>query len=168
MNPRTSEAMRANARFFSVVFQTLALLTLFGTILGALEVAKLGAQIGIAGSRDPAAWIVLIGGFVATFVFAGFGYTLGILCAIYDRQVMPPEEIRRTQLQTPDPEIDPPRAPLPEKTIWQQVVKMHENEVVIAEDKPAPPTSSTTSLPDSTSGLWDSLTRERHLFKRPD
>ena len=88
MSEDTQKAKRAGARIFGSIFQFLAVFALLGTIWATAEVASLGSQIGIDGTKDPATWIVLVSGLFVSCVLAGFGYTLGMLCAIYDRQSM--------------------------------------------------------------------------------
>ena len=86
MSERTSDAKRDGARIFGVIFHFLAALSLAGTLIATLKVAQLGSTIGIGGAKDPLAWIVFVSGLFATCVLAGFGFALGALCAIYDRQ----------------------------------------------------------------------------------
>ncbi len=86
MDENVRLAKRAGARFFGVLLQLISVLTFLGTLATAIKVEHYGADIGIGGSHDPAVWIVLLGGILASSVLAGMGYTLGILCAIFDRQ----------------------------------------------------------------------------------
>jgi len=66
-------------------FQFLAVISLTGTLITTVTVSSLGSTFGIDGANDPVAWLVFVGGLFVTCVLAGFGYTVGILCAIYDR-----------------------------------------------------------------------------------
>jgi len=80
------DSKRAGARAFGVIFQLLALAIIVGTCVAADVVAHTGTSVGINGSRDPIVWAIIASGLFAACVLAGFGYVLGMLCAIYDRQ----------------------------------------------------------------------------------
>ncbi len=86
MNLRTQMAYRVNARAFGVTLLIFSVASLLGTIWAYFKVSSLGTQIGVNAVQDPASWVVLVGGMFITFALAGLGTTLGILCAIYDRQ----------------------------------------------------------------------------------
>jgi hypothetical protein len=167
MSEPTREVKYAGARVFGIVFQFLAVIALFATVAVALKVANVGTQIGINGTKDPLVWIVLVSGAFVTCVLAGFGYTLGILCAIYDRQEPDdsgPDVDARPTYALPKPPSKPPEA-----GPW--VVPSAPPKPKI-QTPPPPKTPTTNPLPETTkesSVLWQQLTRERHLFgKRED
>ena len=167
MNEMSSNSLRAGARFFGVLFQVLAFLALAGTLVTSIIVARLGQRAGFNGSHDPLVWIILASGLFATFVLAGFGYALGMLCAIFDRQEwtrparqLPPRGSAPAQLPTPSstPTAIPPSQPsvaIPTPAENAQSVQT------------SPTAASTTPADrngqDAKSKNW--LTRERHLKK---
>ncbi len=79
---------RAGARAFGIIFQLLSLAVILGTIVTANVVARSGASVGTNGNHDPIVWTIVASGLFAACVLAGFGYVLGMLCAIYDRQTL--------------------------------------------------------------------------------
>lgn len=168
VSDRSCASLRAGARFFGVLFQVLAFLTLAGTLVATFEIAKLNLRIGIIGSQDLLAWIVFTGGLFASCVLAGFGYALGMLCAIFDRQewtwpkrqltstAHPPTPLSTTGITpTLTPLVQPSKAtPKPEEPI--RVAQAPANAV-------SPPTTNTSGR-SGKSTHW--LTRERH-FRKP-
>ena len=86
MDEKTWASQRSGARFFSITFQILALVTLFGTMYLTIEIANLGWKFGLSTQSNVPAWIVFGGGLLISASLSAIGYGLGILCAIYDRQ----------------------------------------------------------------------------------
>ena len=68
------------------IFQYLSIVAILGTIIAAEFVAHLGNSLGTNINHDRTLWSIAAGGLFAACVLAGFGYVLGMLCAIYDRQ----------------------------------------------------------------------------------
>ena len=164
MSERTMDAKYAGARFFGVLFQLLAVVTLLGTLFATAEIANLGNRIQISGAIDPVAGIVFVSGLFASCVLAGLGYTLGVLCAIYDRQEpavhvvdVAPRVIDRNS--SPEPDWYRPRpttfstkgAPAPAPPV--NTADAPTQELV---SPPVGPVSDKSSL-------WEWLTRERHF-----
>jgi hypothetical protein len=164
MSEITREAKRGGARVFGIVFQFLAVIALFATVVVAFKVANLGTQIGIDGTKDPLVWIVLVSGAFVTCVLAGFGYTLGILCAIYDRQEPDdsgPDLDARPTYALPKPPSKPPEA-----GPWAVPSAPPKPKI---QTPPPPKTRTPDPQPEATkesSALWQQLTRERHLFRK--
>jgi hypothetical protein len=169
MSEATQEAKRAGARIFGVLFQIMAVLTLFCTFYAAFIVTNLGSQFGIAGSKDPATWIILASGLFASCVLAGIGYTLGILCAIYDRQAL--VETLGTSVRE--------SAPSP-RSKWgassnDRPVTMTTKSIKATEPVSSRAASPSTERDNKAPGpkvsrknpLWEWLTRERH-FRQSD
>ena len=86
MSDISRRSLRNEARFFAVIFQVLAFLTLAGTLIAAFKINNVGTQVGVNGSHDPVVWIIVAVGLFASCVLTGLGYALGMLCAIFDRQ----------------------------------------------------------------------------------
>jgi hypothetical protein len=135
------ESKRAGAHAFGIIFQLLSLAVIVGTCVAADVVAHLGSSVGIKNSHDPIVWTILASGLFAACVLAGFGYILGMLCAIYDRQIpgmtiKPTITIARRQYTPPHPS---PK---------------------IENPSPGPLIKETAT--------WEFLTRQRHLKKPID
>ena len=162
MGELTRESKRAGARLFGVVFQILSVVAILGTAYATAQVANIGTQIGIGTSHDQAVWFVLVGGLFISFVLMGFGYTLGILCAIYDRQepdVQQEDDGPTSTYRSPRPPSKPP-----EVGPW---VVPSASPKPKTQTPPAPEMLTTEPPPDPTkesSLLWQQLTRERHFF----
>jgi hypothetical protein len=141
MNHQTMESKRAGARAFGLIFQALAFLVVLGTCIAADIVAHLGATVGVNSNQDPFVWTILAAGLFAACVLAGFGYVLGMLCAIYDRQnpetplKAPSNDRSALSPRPPKVESPPPTPPPP----------------------PPPPLKETAT--------WEFLTRPRHVRK---
>jgi len=86
MSQAVSESKRAGARTFGVLFQVLAVISFIATLYVTLNIVNLGWQFGVGGPTDLVAWAAFATGLFVSSVLAGIGYTLGVLCAIYDRQ----------------------------------------------------------------------------------
>ena len=165
MSEATRDNKRAGARILGVIFQVLALITFLGTALATVAVVKLGLFFGITGSNNVPAWITFGIGLFVSCVLAGLGYTLGILCAIYDRQEPPSSAGGNHKQGTP---IRIPNQPSPYRP---------SHTIVHSEEAPAPPRPAVKSVspspqedpksPESDdsqkSPLWEWLTRERHF-----
>jgi len=171
MNERTSEGIRANSRVVGIAFQVLAILTFGGTIILAFKVANLGSEVGVQPSNDPAPWIIFVAGAFASLLMTGVGSTLGMLCAIYDRQVsnrplLSGERNSPPTLSTPSPRVSAviPSAPPP-------IVNESYRITPPSDSWPKPSNAQPTKaqVPSGPtkkkSGLWEQLTKERHFFK---
>ena len=164
MGQQTADAKRAGARFFGITFQVLAVVALAAAIYWSFRADQAATQFGFGPSSSGfmAAVILVSGAFVAC-LFAGFGYTLGLLCAIYDRQ---DQSVNVAGSVTPPPRSDAPtRAPQPSKSPAPEV---DEPRMTTTSDwSPAPtPKFAPTSPPQSSQQggrLREWLTRERHL-----
>ena len=190
MSARVQQEKRAGARFFGVVFQFLAVLTLIGTFIAAVVVDRVGLEFGIQGSNNFAMWMVIASGLFVTSVLAGFGYTLGLLCAIYDRQetVTPDRETLPESWLTISPIKPPPFKPgtLTRNTETPQSSPANRDSLPglqVAEEMspptPKPPTDRVTlpKLQDAEKppvparlekgAIWEWLTRERR-FRRSE
>ena len=87
MSDISRRSLRNEARFFAVIFQVLAFLTLAGTLIAIFKINNVGTQVDVNGSwPDPGVWIIVAVGLFASCVLTGLGYALGMLCAIFDRQ----------------------------------------------------------------------------------
>lgn len=165
MSDVSSNSLRAGARFLGVLFQFLAFFTILGTAIAAIVTAHLGKEVGFNGSHDPLVWLILASGVFAASVLAGFGYVLGMLCAIFDRQewTRPARELHvrpgvpsRASTTEPPPRTTPPIQPSPDRpTPANQVVPS---------PSPTPAGPNSPSRRDAKSKNW--LTRERHFKKR--
>jgi hypothetical protein len=168
-----SAGIRANARTVGISLQVLSVLTLFGTFYATYEVAKLGSNLGVGASNDPAPWIVFVAGVVISLVIAGLGYALAILCAIYDRQVRRPEQKGQQAFPVAATSRDNPSWPGNTKPPVL-ATKTTKTTKTTTPTPSAPSMQATveTTVPDSPhtqanqkSELWKWLTRERHVFK---
>lgn len=165
-----------------LIFQALAIATAALTLVGVNEVARAGDEIGINGAHDPLTWFVGIAGVFAALVFTGIGHTLGMLCAVYDRQE--PASAKGPQVRS-DAVFQSEMRRQQKKygsTVWEQVVERDEQ--VRTSQPPTAPTSDRDTPPSGPmhlprldtpaisqrpkSGLWEWLTRERHFTKRND
>jgi hypothetical protein len=138
MSAQTMASKRAGARVFGIIFQLVSLLVILGSCVAADIVAHLGTSVGVNSSHDPIVWTIIAAGLFAASVLAGFGYVLGMLCAIYDRQIsgaaIEPSITNATRQNTfPQP---PPK---------------------IVNSSPGPSIKETAT--------WEFLTRERHFRK---
>ena len=127
MTQQSADSFRAGARFFGVLFLILAALTLLSAIYLSFRADQTATQFGFStGSSASVVSVILIGGAFVACLFAGIGYTLSLLCAIYDRQdlavhvvgnVPPPPPgqalINAPQDSSPAPStpLEPPRMP---------------------------------------------------------
>lgn len=178
LSPSNMERIRGNARAIGLLFQALAILTFAATIYGSVETAHLGTTIGVNAAHDPVAWFVFAGGSFVALMFTGIGHVLGLLCAIYDRQ---------DRIEERAPSISgvvTQGGPLTLRTatsgtVWDYVVARDET---LGSDLPGSlPATATTEDPGAASGtlasarpdtltepvkgsgLWDWLSKERHL-----
>ncbi|HUZ42337.1 MAG TPA: hypothetical protein VMU68_13220 [Acidimicrobiales bacterium] len=81
------EVLHVNVRTISVTIQTLALVTLQGTIWTYFKVVSFGAQIAVNSVHDFAARVILAGGPFVALLLSGLDTGLGMLCAIFDQQL---------------------------------------------------------------------------------
>jgi len=121
-------------------------------------VSALGSKIGIGAIHDPLSWFVFLGGTFASLMLAGIGQTLGMLCAIYDRQATTPEKFDITTSKPiyPSQEFNQPAKQSP--TVWEKIVERDVDEPI---GRPLIDTSPTAS-----DGRWKWLTRQRHFTTR--
>jgi hypothetical protein len=178
MSARSSAALRDNARLFGVIFETLAVLSFFGTLIATEKVANLGSQLGIGAVNDPASWFVFVGGLFASLMLAGIGFALGILCAIYDRQELTSKELGILAMQSVATET----SRYQNQEVMNPVGHREKPAPTPAAAKIVPPPppiikpvtpSTSADIPDNDSMaqksiLWDWLTRERHIFRSSD
>jgi len=179
MKPATTEAKREGARWIGGLFQFLALVTLVGTAIGGIKISSVDSQIGLSNVHDPLMWIVLMGGIIAAAVFAGFGYTLGILCAIYDRQEWRHGAVSLDRGNSPN-RGSGSESKIAPRTVWDEIVEREEHSGTTSSRAATTDLSPTrgeeireangpskvaASTPGGGSGLWAWLTKERHLAK---
>ena len=167
MNVRTSEAIRANARFYGIAFHCLAILTLCATIFATFKIASLGDQLGVQPANDPAPWLIFVFGIFISLLLTGFGTVLGMLCAIYDRQEAVRQSTAPRTIATSDSSIaatesDRAVAPPTKPAIHEsyRIAQPRTSESQIASPSSAPSASASSKK----NGLWEQLTKERHLF----
>ncbi|HEY5266499.1 MAG TPA: hypothetical protein VIJ40_06780 [Acidimicrobiales bacterium] len=158
ISSRTSGEIRANSRPWGKLFQALALLTFAATIYGTFKVSSLGSEIGIGAIHNPLTWFVFLGGSFAALMLIGIGQTLGILCAIYDRQVTTPEMIGVTTSKPTFPSKEFIQPAKQSSTVWERIVERDVDVPIERLPIDVPPKAS--------DGLWKSLTRERHFTSR--
>lgn len=139
MNHQTIESKRAGARALGLIFQALAFVVVLGTFIVVDVVAHWGVTVGINSNRDPLVWTVVAAGLFAACVLAGFGYVLGMLCVIYDRQ-------------SPEASLRPSLAPTSNRRAITQPPPR-------VKRLPPPPSLKETAT-------WEFLTRPRH-FRKP-
>lgn len=164
MSVEARESARAGARVVGVLLQCLAVVCLIGAFVIAYELAQAGQRdLGVPASNDPAPWITLGVGLIAALTFAGLGYSLAILCAIYDRQTSAPTAPEPLgsfgpPASTPAPRPSPAPLAIPPGPVASSV------------DPRARPDStadeSAVGSARSPSALWEALTKERHLRRR--
>lgn len=157
----TSYSIRSNARIVGLILQCVAVVTLLGAFVAAFDVAQKGQQyLNVAASHDPAAWIVLAIGVIASLIFAGLGYSLAMLCALYDRQIT--VEASRGAFGS--------AGPIPRLSTEWRTPPTHE--LGVREGAAPTPqktyTSPVTAPTPTRSGLWSALTKERHIKKPRD
>jgi hypothetical protein len=162
-----SAGIRANARTVGISLQVLSVLALFGTFYATYEVARLGSNLGVGASNDPAPWIVFVAGAVISLVFAGLGYILAILCSIYDRQEKRPGQ--KGQQAFLEAAINRDHHSWPENTSPPVLAA---KTTIPTPAAPSMQASVETTMPDpphtqanQKSELWKWLTRQRHVFK---
>lgn len=158
MSIRSSAETRANSRPWGQFFQVLALLTFAATIYGTFKVSALGSEIGIGAIHDPLTWFVFLGGAFASLMLAGFGQTLGMLCAIYDRQATTPEKFDITASRPTYPSLEFNQPAKQSHTVWEKIVEKDVDEPI------ARPLIDTS--PKASDSLWKWLTRQRHFTTR--
>lgn len=165
MSEATRVNKRAGARILGVIFQVLALLSLIGTILATAAVIKLGIFFNIAGSNNVPAWITFLIGLFVTCVLGGLGYTLGILCAIYDRQEsLSSDGVNRgegTPIRFPN-ESSPSRPS--HIVVNSEVAPVSSRPSIEPIPQPRQADSGSSESADSEKGpIWEWLIRERHF-----
>lgn len=141
MSAQTMESKRAGARAFGIIFQFVSFVVILGSCIAADIIAHLGTSVGINSSHDPIVWTIIAAGLFAASVLAGFGYVLGMLCAIYDRQI-------------PDTTIEPSVTNASRQNTFPQPPPK------ILNSSPGPSIKETAT--------WEFLTRERHFKKSGD
>lgn len=170
--------LRSGARAIGVTFQALAILTFMITIYATEEVAHAGTQIGVGTSQDPITWFVFIGGTFAALMFTGVGHVLGMLCAVYDRQdanhVQVAELILGSKHQA-DPTRQPAGrsdeayevpTPITSPPLARSAPVKTRPQITTHPASPASNGSASPPPPKRQVGVWEWLTRERHLSKR--
>jgi hypothetical protein len=153
-------------------------LTLFGTFFATWEVNRVGATLGVSSNNDPATWFVFAGGIVVAILFAAVGYALGMLCAIYDRQEVGPEELNAEYERAARPrEALRQRAKKVDEAITYEKLPPREvssQPVTPPAPAPGPPAAVKQSIrradveDGQRAGPWEWLTRERHLLQPRD
>lgn len=169
MNDDTRLTIRDNTRAIGVLLQGLSVLTLFGTFFAAFKVASFGSQLGVSASHDPATWIIVVVGLIASLLLAGLGYALAISCAIYDQNevhlartlgaLRPMAESARNRVTSspvapPNPRTSAPPPPLPATPNTPSPQDRRARIFGGPED----------SIATKRGGLWEALTKERHFF----
>jgi hypothetical protein len=130
------------------------------TLFAAIYIAKEGNQyFGVTAAHDPIPWIVLAAGVAVSLIFAGLGYSLGMLCALYDRQTTAAQLTHSVlgslgSISRPSTEWRAPAAREPAlREAPAPSLPKADAALVIAPVRPR-------------SGLWAALTKERHLWKQ--
>jgi hypothetical protein len=166
MSETTRDNVRCNARVVGILLQCLSVVTLVATFVVVVTVAQQGQQLfGVTATHDPAPWIVLAAGVIASLIFAGLGYTLGMLCAIYDRQATVEPSFSALGSGTTNPHSAEWRAALAREVEARDVPKSI-IATSIENTNAAPPITSVSAQMVPQGGLWEALTKERH-FRRP-
>ncbi len=162
MEKAESQGLWGTAYALSLLLRLSGLLTLVGTFYVAKRVSQAGSSFGITPSNDPATWVVLVGGIFATLMIEAAGFTLAMLCVIYERQA---REAART--------LSPPRGQMPSTsprsrppTVWDQVAQRDSLPPEVVRSAPA---ADLTGIPSAnttvrSSGMWYQLTRKRKWF----
>jgi hypothetical protein len=164
MSELTNDSKRDGARIFGVIFQFLAFVSIAVTLYAMARIANLGNAFGVNPSNDPLIWFVLASGIFVTCVFMGMGYTLGILCAVYDRQ----ESSR--QVVTQEPATYGPKPPplhRPASSVPRKGADPAPQSVADAVSRiPSFPIERQESEATEKGAFVEWLTRERH-FRSP-
>ena len=163
MSEQTGDAKRDGARIFGVIFQFLAFVSIVATLFAMARIASLGNAFGVDPTNDPLIWFVLASGIFVTCVFMGIGYTLGILCAIYDRQES--KQVVATKVPAAYAPKPPPQRPnpiVPVRNVDRDSPPVTDG----VSHAPALPVQSQAPDVAQKSALAEWLTRERH-FRSP-
>ena len=131
------------------------------------KAANLGWPFGVSGTRNLVAWIIFGSGLFVAYVLAGFGYTQGIHCAIYDRQEPVTSVVNEIPLKVPR-RYAPAPAPYRPSPITLESDGMTAS--TGPSSSPVPPPQTAVLEPKvqpaaERSRLWEWLTRERHLTR---
>jgi hypothetical protein len=148
-----------------VLLQCLSVVTLGGTFIVVIDIARQGQQLfGVTAPHDPVPWIILAAGVIASLIFAGLGYSLAMLCALYDRQVSLKSALGALGSLTPKPQPSTERRAAPALDDAPSNVAPPTIPNVIA----APATTPLSKPAAPQGGLWKALTKERHFRKQLD
>jgi hypothetical protein len=167
MSVRSGEALRENSRTLGVIFQALSVLTMLATIYATMKVSSVGSQLGVGAIHDPLAWFIFLGGMFAALMLTGIGHSLGMLCAIFDRQLIQPRQSTTDVARaTPTPALRRPQSET-RTTVWEMAAEKGVDQIAAPKMTPdvvrpvaQPPMKQ---VPIARGGLWDWLTRERHF-----
>ena len=160
--------VRTGASILAVTLQILSGISIAATLFATYAVSRLGTQLGVGTSHNPAAWIVFVTGFFFSLLLLATGYILDILCVIYDRQE--PGYLGsfpagpRQPLSAPPRTFAQPSQPTTPRTKPPNLPSM----ILTPEEErhPEVPPETPVSSDARSTGLWYELTRKRQLFGR--
>lgn len=160
MSSETRHTIRENARIVGALLQGLAVVTFIASFVATYQLAHAGEILGVAPSHDPLPWIVFGVGIIAALLIAGLGYSLAMLCAIYDETLANAAQAAGYPRQLPSVEQEW-RSRVAGQPSYLAEDSQRRREQLDATSKSAPVTQPL----DTGSRLWAALTKERHLKK---
>jgi hypothetical protein len=111
--------LRANSRRLGLIFETLSVLTVIGTVYWTIRIYSTGTQLGIGTLTNRVSWSFFFAGMFSALVLGGFGHVLGLLCAIYDRQDLQPRQSQVRPVQPPTPSRDWREQSMSRPPVWE-------------------------------------------------
>jgi hypothetical protein len=144
-----------------------------GTFYVAYEADQLGWSLGVTPQHNPFPWIVFVTGVVASIVTFSLGLGLAMLCAIYDQQEVRTDRFEERKRSKVSPSEEPPFPPPSSRS-----AKVVDTTSFGHSTAPSALTTATSKINYSReavdsgnsnkerSGLWEKLTRERHLSRK--
>jgi hypothetical protein len=160
--------VRTGASILAATLQILSGLSIAATLFATYAVSRLGTQLGVGTSHNPAAWIVFATGFFFSLMLLAAGYILDILCVIYDRQEpgyfgSPPAGPRPPLSAPPQTFIQPSQPTTPRTN------PLNPPSMTLAPEEERHPgglSEASISSDARSTGLWYELTRKRQWFGR--
>ncbi len=164
MTQQRAESVRAGARFFGELFLILAGFTLLSAIYLSFRADHTATQFGFStGNSAFMAQVILIGGAFIACLFAGIGYTLSLLCAIYDRHDSAVHVVGNVPPSPPGHAlINAPQEPSPAPSTPVEQLRTPTSNWTPAPTPRFAPTPQPQPTPKGAT-LREWLTRERHL-----
>jgi len=169
------EAIRIDTYAFSVIVRFIALLMFIGTIYVAYEADQLGWSFNVAPQHNPLPWIVLATGVVGSLLTFSMGLGLAMLCAIYDQQDVRTNKSEERGRPKLIPSTEPPFPPPPSRAKTADTTTMFGRSSASSIRTTPPPENidnhdagEREKSINEKSGLWEQLTRERHLSRKAD